>query len=139
MPETAVPLADSDGYVQEFFGDTPQIDLPVSRWILRAPSATASTPHTSPMYFTFVYTGAPADINKTLEIDGQLVTFDLRPNNFAQNVAVEAFAIRLNGDGIWNAPGWHTVKTWRTLEGEKVDGSEMLFTYFIGDSRPQLS
>jgi hypothetical protein len=128
MPAAAVPLANSDGYILEFVGDKPPIDLPVSRWVLI--SATA-TPNANSTYFTFVYTGDPADMNKTLEIDGQLVTLSFNPSSYVENIVVDTFTVRLSGNGIWNEPGWHTVKTWRTLDGEMVDGSEMLFTYAV--------
>jgi hypothetical protein len=126
VPDGAVPLADSDGYISEFTGDTPRISLPVSRLIVVFPNPSIVIPRSSRTVFTLAFTGAPADLNTQVLIDGQLIT--LGP----PATSPSSTSFRLKGYGFWNDLGWHTIKTWRTLDGEKVAGSEMVFEYFIG-------
>jgi hypothetical protein len=121
VPESAAPFADSDGYVVEFMGDAPQVELPVPRWILM-------TTYVAPgvIDFLMVYTGTVADSNMVLEIDGQLLNIATYPQP-----ALDQVWFRLRGEGSWDDPGEHTVRTWRTLNGSVIEGSEMVFQYFV--------
>jgi hypothetical protein len=127
VPDDAVPLANSDGYVLEYSGEVPLLELPASKWILVYPNASTAYPVSS-RKLTMIYTGAPADINRQIEIDGQLLTLTTQ-----QLRSLSPSQFQLPNNGNWNQPGWHTMKTWRTNNGQLVDGSTMEFSYYIGD------
>lgn len=126
IPPSAVRFDNSDGFVLRYTGEAPQLQLPTPKLVLMQPNPTSAYRISGNNFLQvrFEFTGAPAD-NSVIryEIDGQLFT-----RNAQQGSNTTYFF--LPPTDPMNLPGMHTVKTWRTLDGKVIAGSELEFTYF---------
>ena len=128
--DDAVPLEGVVNGVGKLGTDYP---LGPPRAVMVSPSPLLPTSHKNGLvFFRFIQTGQDqfSKLPTFMQVDGdQEVQFTPLPglasNQRQGNVAVPV------------TPGTHTVKTWRVdAAGQKLPGSELSFTYFVGEPSP---